>query len=46
MNKTKKIWVLAAAICLFIGCIIVCGSAASEGFDFTNFNTYTLEKKT
>ena len=46
MNKTKKIWVLAAAICLFIGCIIVCGSAASVGFDFTKFNTYTLEKKT
>ncbi len=46
MNKTKKIWILAAVICIIIGCIIVCGSAASVGFDFTKFNTYTQEKKT
>ncbi len=43
---TKKIWILAAVICIFVGCIIVCGSAASVGFDFTKFNTYMQEKKT
>ncbi len=46
MNKTKKIWIFAAVICIFVGGIIVCGSAASVGFDFTKFNTYTPEEKT
>ncbi len=42
----KKIWIIAASICIVVGCIAAGAVAASVGFDFTAFSTSQNEKKT
>ncbi len=44
--KKKKMWILAAAICVVVGCIAAGAAAASVGFDFATFSTSQNEKKT